>query len=129
MFRNIAGLLAPVCIFCSLPEPRFACANALAFAVRDTSPVTPLHSLNLPRRHVSSYFDVDGKERDAMHQLLDQVRRGILRKTSPSRVPTQAEATAQRIQRSWKPAALYTSPMHRCIATATAIGKLFVHSE
>jgi ATP adenylyltransferase len=78
MFRNIAGLLMPVCIFCSLPEPRFACANALAFAVRDTSPVTPLHSLNLPRRHVSSYFDVDGKERDAMHQLLDQVRRGIV---------------------------------------------------
>jgi len=41
MFRNIAGLLMPVCIFCSLPEPRFACANALAFAVRDTSPVRP----------------------------------------------------------------------------------------
>jgi diadenosine tetraphosphate (Ap4A) HIT family hydrolase len=78
MFRNIAGLLMPVCIFCSLPEPRFACANPFAFAVRDTSPVTPLHSLNLPRRHVSSYFDVDGKERDAMHQLLDQVRRGIV---------------------------------------------------
>ena len=38
----------------------------------------------------------------------------------------QADATAQRIQRSWKPAALYTSPIHRCIATATAIGKLFV---
>jgi diadenosine tetraphosphate (Ap4A) HIT family hydrolase len=96
MFRNIAGLLAPVCIFCSLPEPRFACANALAFAVRDTSPVTPLHSLNLPRRHVSSYFDVDGKERDAMHQLLDQVRRGILRKTSPSRVPTSESMSARR---------------------------------
>jgi diadenosine tetraphosphate (Ap4A) HIT family hydrolase len=75
MFRNIAGLLMPVCISCPLPEPRFACANALAFAVRDTSPVTPLHSLNLPRRHVSSYFDVDGNERDAM---LDQVRRGIV---------------------------------------------------
>jgi len=37
----------------------------------------------------------------------------------------QAEATAQRIQRSWKPAALYSSPMRRCIATATAIGKPF----
>ena len=68
----------PACIFCSLPEPQFVCANALAFAVRDTSPVTPLHSLILPRRHVSSYFDVSGGERDAMHQLLDQVRRGIV---------------------------------------------------
>jgi len=68
----------PACVFCSLTEPRFVCANALAFAVRDTSPVTLLHSLILPRRHVSSYFDVDGKERDAMHQLLDQVKRGIV---------------------------------------------------
>jgi len=36
-----------------------------------------------------------------------------------------AEATAQRIQRSWKPAALYRSPMRRCIAPTTAIGKPF----
>lgn len=68
----------PACVFCTLPEFRFVCANALAFAVRDTSPVTPLHSLILPRRHVSSYFDVDGEEHDAMHQLLDQIRRGIV---------------------------------------------------
>ena len=37
----------------------------------------------------------------------------------------QAEATAQRIQRSWKPAALYSSPLRRCIATGMAIGKPF----
>jgi probable phosphoglycerate mutase len=37
----------------------------------------------------------------------------------------QAEATAQRIQRSWRPTALYSSPMRRCIATTAAIGKPF----
>ena len=37
----------------------------------------------------------------------------------------QAEATAQRIQRTWRPAAVYTSPMRRCLATAAAIGKAF----
>jgi len=68
----------PACVFCTIPEPWFLCANALAFAVRDTSPVTPLHSLILPRRHVASYFDVDADERDAMHKLLDQVMRGIV---------------------------------------------------
>lgn len=35
----------------------------------------------------------------------------------------QAEATARRIQRSWKPAALYSSPMRRCLATAAPIGE------
>src|SRR5262249_16904143 len=69
--------LMSACVFCTLPGPRFVCANALAFAICDTSPVTPLHYLILPRRHVSSYFDVGHEERDAMHQLLEQVRRGI----------------------------------------------------
>jgi ATP adenylyltransferase len=58
-----------------MPEARFIAANTLAFAVHDTSPVTALHALILPRRHVSSYFGVDGAERNAMHELLDQVAR------------------------------------------------------
>jgi len=33
----------------------------------------------------------------------------------------QAGLTAQRIGRAWKPAAVYTSPMGRCVATAEAI--------
>ena len=34
----------------------------------------------------------------------------------------QAGLTAQRIKRGWKPAAVYTSPMGRCVSTAEAIG-------
>lgn len=37
----------------------------------------------------------------------------------------QAEATAHRIRKSWNPAAIYTSPMSRCRATAEAIGSRF----
>jgi len=37
----------------------------------------------------------------------------------------QAEATAQRIKRSWQPAAVYSSPMRRCLSTAAAIGRPF----
>jgi phosphoserine phosphatase len=35
----------------------------------------------------------------------------------------QAEATARRIQATWTPAAVYTSPLTRCRATGEAIGK------
>jgi broad specificity phosphatase PhoE len=35
----------------------------------------------------------------------------------------QAEATAQRIHKSWTPTAVYTSPLSRARATAEAIGK------
>ena len=68
----------PACVFCTMPEDRYAAANGLAFAVRDTSPVTALHALILPRRHVASYFDLDASERRALHELLDQLRRDIL---------------------------------------------------
>ena len=35
----------------------------------------------------------------------------------------QAAATARRIAGEWRPAAIYSSPMGRCIATAGAIGE------
>ena len=35
----------------------------------------------------------------------------------------EAELTAARIAASWRPAAIYTSPMSRCIDTGAAIGK------
>jgi probable phosphoglycerate mutase len=37
----------------------------------------------------------------------------------------QAEATARRIHATWQPAAVYTSPLHRCRATGEAIGNPF----
>jgi broad specificity phosphatase PhoE len=37
----------------------------------------------------------------------------------------EAEITARRIAATWRPAAIYTSPMGRCIETGMAIGKPF----
>jgi ATP adenylyltransferase len=53
-------------------------SNTLAYAVRDTSPVTLLHTLILPNRHVVDYFELDTDERDAIDELLREVRRDIL---------------------------------------------------
>ncbi len=68
----------PRCVFCAIAEADIVAANDLAYAVRDTSPVTPLHTLVLPRRHVSSYFDLDRAELDAVQALLEHVRLAIL---------------------------------------------------
>lgn len=37
----------------------------------------------------------------------------------------QAKATAKRIASAWRPVAIYTSPMSRCVATGVAIGVPF----
>ena len=61
------------CRFCEVVAAPVS-SNALAFAIRDGNPVTPLHTLIIPRRHVESFFDLDGTERDAIFTLLDEMR-------------------------------------------------------
>ena len=52
--------------------------NDLAYAVRDTSPVTPLHTLILCRRHIDSYFDLEADEKRAIDDLLEAIRHDVL---------------------------------------------------
>jgi diadenosine tetraphosphate (Ap4A) HIT family hydrolase len=52
--------------------------NDLAFAIRDGFPVTPLHTLIIPRRDAATYFDLYEPERRAINLLLDQVRSDVL---------------------------------------------------
>jgi ATP adenylyltransferase len=72
------GAHDPDCVFCMMAEAHVATQNQLAFSVRDTSPVTALHTLILPKRHVPSYFDLDAEEKGAIDELLKQSRRDIL---------------------------------------------------
>jgi ATP adenylyltransferase len=65
------------CLFCHSERERVA-ENELAFAISDGFPVTPLHTLVIPRRHAPTYFDLFEPERRAINLLLDQVRAGIL---------------------------------------------------
>jgi len=51
------------CIFCTLGAGRIVLANELAAVIRDSFPVSPGHTLIIPKRHVGSFFDVTGDER------------------------------------------------------------------
>ena len=68
----------PGCVFCAMGEQHILARNGLAYTVRDTSPVTPLHTLILPKRHMAGYFDLDAKEKLAIDELLEETRRDIL---------------------------------------------------
>jgi diadenosine tetraphosphate (Ap4A) HIT family hydrolase len=47
-------------------------ANVLAWALRDAYPVSPGHTLIVPRRHVASFFELTPEEQSSM---LDLARR------------------------------------------------------
>jgi len=62
------------CPFCSMPANRIVLQDALVFAVRDAYPISPGHTLIIPRRHVASVFEVDRNESSAMLALLGRAR-------------------------------------------------------
>jgi len=57
------------CVFCRMSELTVLAENAMAFAIRDKFPVRPLHTLIIPKRHVTDIFATDAEEREAIHQL------------------------------------------------------------
>jgi diadenosine tetraphosphate (Ap4A) HIT family hydrolase len=65
------------CPFCTLSAERIVLANELAVVIRDAFPVSPGHTLIIPKRHVVSFFDVTGDEREAMLALLDSAKLGL----------------------------------------------------
>jgi ATP adenylyltransferase len=66
------------CVFCTMARDHIVASNTLAYAVRDTAPVTPLHTLILPNRHVADYFELEADERGAIDELLKETRLDIL---------------------------------------------------
>ena len=65
------------CTFCEVPKDHIVGETALAYAIRDTFPVTPLHTLVIPKRHVQGYFELGRPELNACHRLLEQEKEMI----------------------------------------------------
>ena len=61
------------CIFCK-PQREVLASNAHAIAVFDTYPVSPGHSLILPRRHVVTVWDLSDAEYAACYALVRELK-------------------------------------------------------
>ena len=60
--------------FLQLPQDAHLASNALAFAIRDGFPVSPGHTLIVPRRLVATWFEATREEQVAMLELVDVVK-------------------------------------------------------
>lgn len=66
------------CHFCRLSRRvEIICETATCVAFYDGYPVSPGHALIIPKRHVSSYFDLTNHEREAMNVMLQYVKQKI----------------------------------------------------
>lgn len=65
------------CVFCNLPSSRIVSSNELAIAFRDQYPVTNGHTLVIPKRHISDYFELTKPELNAIKFLIDEQRKQL----------------------------------------------------
>jgi len=71
------------CPLCGIQEKKFIAQNSLTFTVRDTLPVSPGHTLILPKRHIASIFEATKEEVAALWEALQQARIGLIKAFSP----------------------------------------------
>jgi ATP adenylyltransferase len=66
------------CLFCATSAERMIVENELAFGIRDAFPVTPLHTLIIPKRHVSDFFGLTEGEVLSCNSLIADVKEFLL---------------------------------------------------
>ena len=66
------------CLFCNMKESGLVEENALAYVSYDTYPVSDLHCLIIPKRHVKDYFELSNNEVIACNELLKKIKEEIL---------------------------------------------------
>ena len=66
------------CIFCDMDAFDVQAENDYAYVINDAFPITEMHALIIPKRHVKTYFELNTDELGACHDLLNSMRSGIL---------------------------------------------------
>ena len=65
------------CIFCNQADLTVVDENQLALAFQDNYPVTEGHTLIIPKRHATTYFDLTEEEVMAVNSLLHSRKAAI----------------------------------------------------
>lgn len=71
------------CPFCNVPEDKIIASNQFCVAFYDGYPVSQGHTLIIPKRHVSSFFELTTEEVSAMYALLLEMKLKLDNKYSP----------------------------------------------
>ena len=71
------------CIFCHTADEKLVAENALAQAVYDTYPVSPGHTLIVPRRHAQTIWELTPEEYAACFDLVVQSKQILESRHTP----------------------------------------------
>lgn len=71
------------CPFCSLPSKRIYLVHDIGFAIKDGFPVSKGHTLIIPKRHISSWFETTDEEKQGLFQLLTFAKEALANELNP----------------------------------------------
>jgi len=66
------------CLFCNKKKQKIIYSSKFIYVVRDSFPVTKYHSLIIPHRHVSNFFDLNKDEIKDLSKILKKERQSLL---------------------------------------------------
>jgi diadenosine tetraphosphate (Ap4A) HIT family hydrolase len=66
------------CLFCKKKKQKIIYSSEFIFVVRDSFPVTKYHSLIIPHRHFSNFFDLKEGEFNDLSKVLKKERQSLL---------------------------------------------------
>ena len=73
---QVRAMFEELCPFCTLQANRIVGENQHALWIRDAYPISPGHSLVIPKRHFGSYFEVTSDEQGCLLALLEEAKAG-----------------------------------------------------
>jgi diadenosine tetraphosphate (Ap4A) HIT family hydrolase len=65
------------CLFCEIQKERILDQDDLFYVIRDGFPVTDLHTLVIPKRHVETYFDLYQPELNSCNRMIQKFKQQI----------------------------------------------------
>lgn len=75
------------CPFCSIASTndssRLVATNDLALAIKDGFPISPGHTLIIPKRHTASFFSINSEERTSLFDLVEKCKLHLDEEYSP----------------------------------------------
>ena len=71
------------CTFCTLDPARIIATNKHAIAVFDGFPISPGHTLIIPKRHIATLFETTTEELIALFNILSHARKHLVQKQNP----------------------------------------------
>ena len=81
LWKGMYEIRNPKCVFCK-SEKRSKISNTLAFTLLDNFPVTESHYLIIPRRHISSFFELGTSEQKACLNLMTEIKQKLSKQDS-----------------------------------------------